>query len=151
VRSVQRGRTAATEFRDFVLRGNMVELAVAFVMGAAFTNVVEAFVTGVLLPLIAAAGGKSDFTKLGWNLNEDNVIAYGLVLSALFSLLLAAVVLFFGVVKPMNALLRRFRTEAPGTPTTRPCPWCLSQIPVGASRCAFCTADVEPLARNGDS
>src|SRR4051812_14348337 len=94
MRSVQRGQTVAREFRDFVLRGNMVELAVAFVMGAAFTNVVSAFTNGVLLPLIAAAGGKSNLGALTWKLREDNVIAYGQVLSAVIALILAAAVLF---------------------------------------------------------
>jgi large conductance mechanosensitive channel len=133
------------EFRAFILRGNLVDLAVAVVIGAAVTAVINAIVKGLLTPLIAAIGGKQDFSALTFTLNNA-VFRYGDVLTALISFLSVAAVLFFFVVKPTNVLMARFSTEKAVDDPTRECPECLSAIPVKASRCAFCTAQVAPAA-----
>jgi large conductance mechanosensitive channel len=131
------------EFRSFVLRGNVVDLAVGVVIGAAFTTVVNALVTDLLTPLIAAIGGSSNFGRLSFRLNGSE-FAYGHFLNALLSFLLVAAVVFFLVVKPVNALMDRFRPEPPPAAPTRECGECLSSIPAAARRCAFCTAEQEP-------
>ena len=130
-----------SDFRDFALRGNVVELAVAVVIGAAFGAVVTAFVGSFVTPLIAAIGGYSDFSALSFTVNGSK-FAYGVFLNALISFLLVAAVVFFFVVRPLNALMAHMRTEAPVAEVTRSCPECLSGIPVKARRCAFCTAEV---------
>ena len=129
------------EFRDFVLRGNVVELAIAVVIGAAFGAVVTALVSSFITPLIAAIGGKPDFSALDFTIN-DSRFTYGVFLNALISFLIIAAVVFFLIVRPLNALMEHMRTEAPVAEVTRACPECLSQIPTGARRCAFCTAEV---------
>ena len=133
------------EFRAFILRGNLVDLAVAVVIGAAFGAVVTALVSDFVTPLIAAVGGKRDFSALTFTLN-DSTFKYGHFINALLSFLTIAVVVFFFVVKPVNALLARFKTEPPVDETVRECPQCLSEIPAKARRCAFCTAEVAPTA-----
>jgi len=132
------------EFRAFVLRGNMVDLAVAVVIGTAFTAVVNALVRDLITPLIAAAGGKPDFGDLAFTINGSR-LRYGDFLDALVTFLLVAAVVFFLVVKPVNALTAALSPDArdPEAPT-RPCPECLSQIPREATRCAFCTTAVQP-------
>jgi large conductance mechanosensitive channel len=129
------------EFRDFVLRGNVVELAIAVVIGAAFGALVTAFVASFVTPLLAAVGGKPDFSALAFTINGSK-FTYGAFLNALLSFLIIAAVVFFLIVRPLNALADRRRTESPVAEVTRPCPECLSQIPTGARRCAFCTAEV---------
>ena len=129
------------DFRDFALRGNVVELAVAVVIGAAFGAVVTAFVSSFLTPLIAAIGGQRDFSGLAFTLNGSR-FAYGVFLNALISFLLIAAVVFFLVVRPLNRLSARLRTEEPAAEGNRLCPECLSEIPTQARRCAFCTAEV---------
>jgi large conductance mechanosensitive channel len=129
------------EFRDFVLRGNVVDLAIAVVIGAAFGAVVSALVASFITPLIAAIGGKPDFSALAFTINGSR-FTYGLFLNALVSFLIIAAVVFFFVVRPLNALMDQRRTEAPVAEVTRACPECLSQIPNQARRCAFCTAEV---------
>lgn len=128
-------------FRQFILRGNVIDLAVAVVIGAAFGAVVTAFVTNVLTPLIAAIVGKPDFSALNVTLNGA-VISYGLFLNALIAfLLIAAAVYYF--MAPMNAWkARQARTAAPSDPGSKKCPECLSEIPISARRCAFCTSIV---------
>jgi large conductance mechanosensitive channel len=130
-----------TEFREFILRGNLVDLAVAVVVGTAFTAVVTSLVEDLVTPLIAAVGGEPDFGALSFTIN-DSVFRYGDFINALLTFLIVAAVLFFLVIKPVNALLARARTEPPVDEQTRPCPECLSEIPERARRCAFCTADV---------
>jgi large conductance mechanosensitive channel len=130
-----------TEFREFILRGNLVDLAVAVVVGTAFTAVVTSLVEDLITPLIAAAGGESDFSALTFTINGSE-FRYGDFVNALLTFLLVAAVLFFLVIKPVNALLARVRTEPPVDELTRPCPECLSEIPERARRCAFCTAEV---------
>src|SRR3954469_5680841 len=125
-------------FREFVLRGNVVELAVAVVMGAAFGAVVASFVGDVLTPLIAAIAGKPDFSAFVWNVNGAQV-AYGKFLNALIAFLMVAVAVYFFVIAPMNAIeARRRRGEKPADPTTKQCKECLSDIPIAARRCAHC-------------
>jgi large conductance mechanosensitive channel len=131
------------EFRDFVLRGNVVDLAVAVVIGAAFGAIVTAFVADFLTPLIAALGGQPDFSALTFTIN-GSVFRYGHFLNQLISFLLIAAAVFFFVVKPLNALMARMKPERPVDEPTRACPECLSDIPQRARRCAFCTAEVTP-------
>jgi large conductance mechanosensitive channel len=134
------------DFRQFILRGNLVDLAVAVVIGAAFGAVVSALVADLITPLIAAIGGKPDFAGLTFTIH-GSTFRYGHFLNALLSFLIIAAVVFFLVIKPVNALLARARTEPPvDPPSTRKCPECLSEIPTEARRCAFCTAQVEPQA-----
>ncbi len=133
------------EFRAFVLRGNMVDLAVAVVIGTAFTAVVNAVVKDLITPLIAAVGGEPDFGDLAFTINGSR-FAYGDFLNALVTFLMVAAVVFFFVIKPVNTLMDLLRTEPDVEAPTRPCPECLSQIPREASRCAFCTSAVAPAA-----
>ncbi len=132
-------------FRDFVLRGNVVDLAVAVVIGAAFGAVVTALVENIITPLIAAIIGEPSFGDLRFTVN-DAVFGYGNVLNALISFLAIAAVVYFFVVQPLNALTERLRPGKPVDEPTRECPECLSDIPRGARRCAFCTAEVTPAA-----
>lgn len=129
------------EFRDFVLRGNVVDLAIAVVIGAAFGAVVTAFVSSFVTPLIAAMGGESDFSALSFTINGSQ-FSYGVFLNSLFAFLVIAAVVFFLILRPLNALMDHRRTESPVAEATRACPECLSQIPTDARRCAFCTAEV---------
>ena len=127
-------------FKQFLLRGNVIDLAVAVVIGGAFGAVVTAFVKDLLTPLIAAVAGAPDFSSLVFTLNGSR-FPIGDFLNALLSFLLIAAALYFVVVAPMNALAaRRRRGEAPADPTTKRCPECLSEVPIGARRCAFCTS-----------
>jgi large conductance mechanosensitive channel len=129
------------EFRDFILRGNVVDLAIAVVIGAAFGAVVTALVSSFITPLVAAIGGKPDFSALAFTINGSR-FTYGVFLNALVAFLILAAVVFFLVVRPLNALMDHMRTEPPIAEVTRACPECLSQIPNAARRCAFCTAEV---------
>jgi large conductance mechanosensitive channel len=133
------------EFKAFVMRGNVIDLAIAVVLGAAFGAVVTALVNDIITPIIAAIGGQPDFSNLKFTINKSQFL-YGDFINAVVAFLIIAAVLFFFVVKPMNALLARSRREPPADPTTMKCPYCLSEIPVGATRCAFCTADVSSAA-----
>ena len=129
-------------FKQFMLRGNVIDLAVAVVIGAAFGAVVTAFVTNILNPLIAAIIGKPDFSAFSVSVN-GGVIAYGLFLNALISFLLIGAGVYFFMVAPMNAWkARQARGQASPDPTTKKCPECLSDIPIAARRCAFCTSPV---------
>jgi large conductance mechanosensitive channel len=129
------------EFRDFVLRGNVVELAIAVVIGAAFGAVVTAFVASCITPLIAAIGGKPDFSSLAFTVNGSR-FTYGAFFNALLSFLIIAAVIFFFVIRPLNALMARRKPEPAVDLVVRPCPECLSDIPEEARRCAFCTAEL---------
>jgi large conductance mechanosensitive channel len=131
------------DFRQFLLRGNLVDLAVAVVIGTAFGLVVAALVKDIVTPLIAAIGGKPDFGNLAFRINGSR-FAYGDFINTVISFVIVAAVIFFLVVRPMNALMARQRTETPVEEETRECPACLSQIPAKARRCAFCTEEVGP-------
>ena len=129
-------------FRQFVMRGNVMDLAVAVVLGAAFGAVVTSFVTSILTPLIAAMVGKPDFSAFNVTVNGA-VISYGIFLNALISFLLVAAAVYFFMVAPMNAWkARAARSAVPADPTTKKCPECASEIPIAARRCAFCTSVV---------
>lgn len=140
-----RPKGIATEFKDFVLRGNVVDLAIAVVIGGAFGAVVMALVKDILTPLVAAIFGKPDFAGLYFTIHKSRFL-YGDFINVVIAFLTVAAAVFFVVVKPLNALQER-RKQAPEPESEdRPCPECLSQIPKGARRCSFCTAEVVPLA-----
>jgi large conductance mechanosensitive channel len=131
-------------FREFLTRGNLVDLAVAVVIGTAFTAVVAALVADVITPLIAAIAGKPDFSSLMFTINHST-FRYGAFFNALISFLIIAAVVYFLIVKPMAALLARSTRVKEAT--ERDCPECLSSIPIAARRCKYCTADVAPAVQ----
>jgi large conductance mechanosensitive channel len=140
--SFQEDCTMLKGFRQFIMRGNVIDLAVAVVIGVAFGAVVTSFVTNVLTPLIAAIVGKPDFSAFNLNINGA-VISYGIFLNALISFLLIAAAVYFVMVAPMNAWkARAARNAVPADPTSKKCPECLSEIPIAARRCAFCASPV---------
>jgi large conductance mechanosensitive channel len=126
-------------FKQFLLRGNVVDMAVGIVIGAAFGGVVTGFVKDLLTPLIAAIVKQPDFSALTFTVNGSKFL-YGDFFNVLLSFLIIAASVYFFVILPVNALVARARKEPPADPTTRKCPECLSEIPIGARRCAFCTA-----------
>jgi large conductance mechanosensitive channel len=128
-------------FRQFLLRGNVVDMAVGVVVGAAFAALVAALVKDLLTPLIAAIVGKPDFSRLAFEINGSRFL-YGDFINALVSFVLIAAAVYFFVVLPVNALVMRMRREPPPDPTARRCPECLSEIPIAARRCAHCTSPV---------
>lgn len=133
-------------FKEFIFRGNVIDLAVAVVIGAAFGGVVTAFVKDLLTPLIAAIFGKPDFSGLYAELNGSRFL-YGDFINSLVSFLLIAFAVYFFVIAPMNAIAAyKKRGEAPPDPTKKQCPECLSEIPIEARRCAFCTATIMTTA-----
>ncbi len=133
-------------FKQFILRGNVIDLAVAVVIGSAFGAVVAAFVKDLLTPLIAAIAGKPDFSAFYFDINGSRFL-YGDFVNAVVSFLLIAAAVYFFVVVPMNAIIaRQRRGEAPPDPTTKRCPECRSEIPIAARRCAFCTSAVSGQA-----
>ena len=131
------------EFKAFLLRGNVVDLAVGIVIGAAFVAVVTAFVDYILTPIIGMLFS-SDFSSLKFKIN-DSTVKYGLFLNALIAFVLVAAAVFFFVVKPINALMARRKTQPDVDGTVKACPECLSSIPAEARRCAFCTSMVSSV------
>jgi large conductance mechanosensitive channel len=126
-------------FREFLFRGNVVDLAVAFVIGAAFGAVVTALVKDLITPFIAAIVGKPDFSALTFTINNSE-FKYGDLLNAIVSFVLIAAAIYFLIVIPMNTIQARLKKpEVAAAPTTRECPECLSTIPLAAKRCAHCT------------
>lgn len=133
-------------FKQFILRGNVIDLAVAVVIGVAFGAVITALVKDLLTPLIAAIFGKPDFSALSFTVNNSTFL-YGDFINAVIAFVLIAAAIYFAVVVPMNAWsARRHREEEATTPTVQRCPECLSEIPAGASRCAFCTTILSKAA-----
>jgi large conductance mechanosensitive channel len=128
-------------FRDFLMRGNVVDLAVAVIIGAAFTAIVTSFVTNIITPLIAAVVGKPDFSALVFKANGTPIL-YGAFLNSVIAFLLIAAVVYFIIVVPMNYAMARFKKPAVEEVTTKACPQCLSDIPLAATRCKFCTQAV---------
>ncbi len=129
-------------FRDFILRGNVVDLAVAVVIGTAFHDIVVSLVSNIINPLIAAIFGKPDFKAFVVYVNHGK-IEIGLFLNSLLAFLLVAAAVYFFIVLPMNSLLNRMKKPAPpAPPATKPCPECLSDIPLAATRCAHCAQPV---------
>ena len=129
------------DFKAFILRGNVVDLAIAVVIGAAFGTLVESFVENLLTPLIAIPG-EADFSELNFTVSGSE-FNYGAVINALISFLLIAGAVFFFVVKPVNALMARRKTEPDVESVTKECDFCLSSVPVAAIVCAFCTRDID--------
>ncbi len=138
-------RETANEFKQFVLRGNVVDLAVGVVIGAAFGSVVTSLVDNLITPLIAAIGGQPDFSSIGFTINNAK-FNVGTFINAVISFLIIAAVIFFFVVKPMNLLVQRTQTGEPESPTERKCPFCFSDVSVEATRCAFCTSELPPAS-----
>ena len=130
------------EFKQFLLRGNVVDLAVGVVIGAAFGTVVTALVSDLLTPLIAAIAKVPDFSGLAFTINGSKFML-GHFINALISFVLVATAIFFFVVKPVNMLIARSRKEAPADPTTKKCKECLSEIPIDAKRCSHCSQIIE--------
>jgi large conductance mechanosensitive channel len=124
-------------FRTFLLRGNVVDLAVGVVIGVAFGSVVTAFVKDLMTPLIAALFGTPDFASLTFTVNSSKFL-YGDFINAVISFVIVAAVIYFFVIAPFTALVARFHNEPPADPTTKKCPECMSEIPIEARRCAFC-------------
>ena len=133
------------DFKSFLLRGNVVDLAVGIVIGAAFGAVVTALVADLITPIIAAIIGKPDFSELTFAIN-GSVFRYGSFLNALIAFLSIATAVFFFVVQPMNALMARRHGHPAADSETVPCPECLSEIPREARKCAFCASAVQPVA-----
>lgn len=128
-------------FKQFLLRGNVVDLAVGVVVGAAFGGVVTAFTRDLLTPLIAAIAGKPDFSAIQFTVNGSKFLV-GDFVNAAVSFVIIAVAVYYLVVLPINALVSRARKEPPADPTTKKCSECLSEIAIGARRCAFCTTQL---------
>jgi len=133
--------TILKEFKQFLLRGNVVDLAVGVVIGVAFGTVVTALVKDLLTPFISAIVKVPDFSNLSFTINGSRFM-YGDFINAFISFLLVATAIFFFVIKPMNVLISRSHKEPPADPTTKKCPECLSEIPIGAKRCSYCTQPV---------
>ena len=129
-------------FRDFISRGNLIDLAVAVVIGTAFTAVVTAIVTDLITPLVAAIAGKPDFSKLTFTIHNSKFL-YGSFFNALLAFLIVAAVVYYLIVAPMARITARFHHQA--EVTTRDCPECLSTIPIAAKRCMYCTSVVAPV------
>jgi large conductance mechanosensitive channel len=129
------------DFKAFLLRGNVVDLAVAIVIGVAFGAVVTAFVEDLITPLIAAIFGEPDFSALDFTIN-DSTFRYGDFINKVVAFVTIAAAVFFFVVVPVNALMARARKEPPPDPTTKRCGECLSEVPLEARRCAFCTSQL---------
>lgn len=129
-------------FKQFLLRGNVVDLAVAVVIGGAFGEVVKALVGDLITPLIAAIGGKPNFSEILFTVNASQ-FKIGEFINAIVSFLMVAAAIYFLVIVPMNSITARMRRgEAPPDPTTKKCPDCLSEVPIAAKRCAFCTSQL---------
>ena len=132
--------SVVTEFKEFILRGNVIDLAVGVIIGAGFAGIVTALTTDILTPLIGMAG-KVDLSNLNTTINGAK-FAFGHFLNTVVGFVILAAVVFFVIVRPINFLMSRRKTETPVDVTTRECPQCLSSIPKLATRCAFCTAEV---------
>ena len=135
------------DFKAFILRGNVVDLAVGVVIGAAFAEVVSSFVDNLLTPLIGIPG-TADFSERKFTISDSDFF-YGRFLNALIAFLLFAAAVYFFVVKPVNALMARRKTEPDVESTTKECDFCLSNVPVGAIVCAFCTREIDRPASVG--
>ena len=139
-------KDALKDFKAFILRGNVVDLAVGVAIGAAFTTVVTSFTKNLLTPILAIPGSESSFAELDFRI-RNATFRYGAFIDDIIGFVLIAAALFFLVVRPINSLMARRKTEPEVVSTTRDCPYCLSSIPIAASRCAFCTANVGAASR----
>jgi len=134
-------KDAFKDFKTFILRGNVIDLAVGVAIGAAFADVVKSFTSNLLTPILAIPGTSKSLSSLHFSIRKAT-FGYGAFLDSMVGFVLIAAALFFLVVRPINTLMARRKTEPDVMSTTRDCPYCLSSIPIAASRCAFCTADV---------
>ena len=141
-------RDLLSEFKTFLLRGNLVDLAVAIVIGLAFVALVGALVRDIITPIVAAIVGKPDFSALTFTIHKSRFL-YGDFINALITFVSVAAAVFFFVVKPVNLLLARYRKEPLPDPTIKKCPECLSDIPAEARRCSYCTSEVIPVVAPG--
>jgi large conductance mechanosensitive channel len=133
------------DFKKFILRGNVIDLAVAVVVGAAFSSIVTSLVKDLVTPLVAAIGGKSNFAGLYFTINHSE-FKYGDFINTIVSFLIIATVVFFFVVQPLNKLMSRLNPKDDvDTPAERECPACLSAVPAAATRCKFCTITLKPV------
>jgi large conductance mechanosensitive channel len=133
-------------FKQFLLRGSVLDLAVAVVMGAAFGAVITALVKDLITPLIAAIVGKPDFSAIAFTVNNSKFMI-GEFINAVVSFILIAAAVYFFIVLPVNRVMARLRRgEAPVDPTTKKCPECLSEVPIAARKCAFCTSPLPASA-----
>ena len=128
-------------FRKFILRGNLVDLAVAFVLGAAFAALVNGLVKDLITPLLAAIGGKPNFSELVFTINGSRFL-YGDFLNLLITFIIVAAVLYFLVVTPYGKLMERFHPTSEEPANLQTCPHCLSSVPAAATVCSFCTRDI---------
>jgi large conductance mechanosensitive channel len=135
-------KSLLSELKAFLLRGNLVDLAVAVVMGVAFGALVNALVKDIFTPLIAAIFGSHDFSNLRFTVHGSRFL-YGDFVNAVITFLSVATALFFFVVKPTNVLLARYAEETPPDSTLKKCPECLSDVPAAARRCKFCTSELD--------
>ncbi len=138
-----RARGTLNDFQKFILRGNVVDLAVGIVIGAAFTTVVTAFVADIITPLIGIFGN-IDLSRYAFTVHHSTFLV-GTFLNAVISFIIVALVIFFFVVKPINVLTALHKSKTPDAPNTRDCPYCLSSVPLRATRCAYCTSPLQPL------
>ena len=130
------------EFKQFLLRGNAVDLAVGVVIGAAFGNIVNSMVKGLLTPFIAAVVKQPDFSSISFTIRGSKFL-FGDFVNSVVSFVIIAAAVYFAVVLPMNALMAHMqRDDKPVQPSTKKCPECLSEIPIDARRCAHCTQPV---------
>jgi large conductance mechanosensitive channel len=132
-------------FKKFLLRGNVVDLAVAVVIGAAFKDIVDTMVKGLITPLIGIFGGVPDFSALSFSINNSRFLV-GEFINAIVAFIILAAIIYFIVIVPINRMMARFQPQEPEPQVTRECPQCLSKIPLKANRCAFCTAEVAAVA-----
>jgi large conductance mechanosensitive channel len=132
-------------FRQFLLRGNVIDLAIAVVIGTAFGALVTALVKDLITPLIAAIGGKPDFSSLSFTINKSRFL-YGDFINAIIAFFIIAVVVYYLIVVPFGAFLERVTPQPKKEVSTYDCPFCLSTIPLAATRCAFCTVELEQAA-----
>jgi len=148
-RGLRGGLNTLGDFQKFLLRGNVVDLAVGIVIGAAFNGLVQAFVNDFLQPLIGPLAKSDNFNKaVTGQFGPIPPLSYGHFIGVLISFILTAAVVYFFVVKPINALQDRYnrlRPKKEEAPTTKDCPFCLSSVPLKATRCAFCTAQLPPV------
>jgi large conductance mechanosensitive channel len=129
------------DFKTFILRGNVIDLAIGVAIGAAFTSVVGAFTSGMITPLLAIPGDTASFAQKTFTISGSQFL-YGAVIDAIIQFVIIAAALFFFVVVPVNKLMARRKTEPEVESTTRECPECLASIPLAARRCMFCTSEV---------
>jgi large conductance mechanosensitive channel len=135
-------RNPLTDFKAFLLRGNLVDLAVAIVIGLAFVALVGALVKDIITPIIAAIAGKHDFSALSFTINKSRFL-YGDFINAIITFVSVVAAVFYFVVKPVSALMARYRKEPLPDPSIKKCPECLSDVPAEARRCAFCTSELQ--------